>query len=130
MNNRTAFQAQADRRYLTCLAFLPILLLAAGCGAATPATPTAPAPIPAPIFTTPAAAPTATTAAAQATQPSGGPATAKQYDHAPDYSWLAGQLKQDGACWTVTYVSPLIDAAPDQYNNHLSLLPGTGWDPA
>jgi hypothetical protein len=54
---------------------------------------------------------------------------AELYDHAPDYSWVAGQLRQDGACWIVTYVSPLVDIPPDQYNNQLTLLEGTGWNP-
>jgi hypothetical protein len=130
MNNRAHYKIHANRHYLGRFAILPLLLLAAGCGAATPATPTVPAATPAPTETAPAAAPTATGATGQPTQPPGAPVTAKQYDHAPDYSWVAGQLKQEGSCWIVTYVSPLVDIAPDQYNNRFALLPGSGWDPA
>ncbi len=49
------------------------------------------------------------------------------YGHAQDYSWLAGQLKQQGSCWVVTYVSPLVDILADQYSNNVALLPGPGW---
>lgn len=50
------------------------------------------------------------------------------YGHAQDYSRLVGQLKQQGSCWVVTYVSPLLDIAADQYNNQLALLPGASWN--
>jgi hypothetical protein len=130
MNIRTDYRISGTSHLLRLFAVLPLLLLAAGCGAATPATPTVPPATPAPTETAPGAAPTPTGAAGQPTQPPGAPVTAKQYDHAPDYSWVAGQLKQEGSCWVVTYVSPLVDIAPDQYNNRFALLPGSGWDPA
>ncbi|MDQ6695389.1 MAG: hypothetical protein M3014_13400 [Chloroflexota bacterium] len=66
------------------------------------------------------------TPAASAT-PTGQPATYPQYGHASDYSWLAGQLSQEGSCWVVTYVSPLVDIPADQYQNRLALSPGTAW---
>jgi hypothetical protein len=50
------------------------------------------------------------------------------YSHADDYSWLAGQLKQQGSCWVLTYVSPLVMVLPDKYNNQMTLLPGAGWN--
>jgi hypothetical protein len=50
------------------------------------------------------------------------------YSHADDYSWLAGQLKQQGSCWVLTYVSPLMAVMPDKYNNQMALLPGAGWN--
>ena len=55
--------------------------------------------------------------------------SAKLYDHAADYSWVAGQLRQEGSCWIVTYVSPLVDIAADQYNNQFTLLPSSNWNP-
>ncbi len=52
------------------------------------------------------------------------------YGHAQDYSWIAGQLKQQGSCWVMTYVSPLVDIPADQYNNQFALLPGVSWNVA
>jgi hypothetical protein len=98
---------------------LPLLLVLAGCSVQGPVA------SPVPTDTMPAAA-TATTATSDAT-PGG---TVPAYAHAPDYSLLAGQVKQQGACWVITYVSPLVDIAADQYNNQLALLPGGGWDAA
>ena len=62
----------------------------------------------------------------------GGTATGiyPNYGHAPDYIWVAGQLKQQGSCWIVTYVSPLVDIPADQYNNQFALLRGQGWQPS
>ncbi len=60
---------------------------------------------------------------------SGAPETYPAYGHAPDYIWIAGQLKQQGSCWVVTYVSPLVDIATDQYNNQFALLPNLAWQP-
>jgi hypothetical protein len=52
------------------------------------------------------------------------------YGHAQDYSWVAGQLKQQGSCWVVIYVSPLVDIPADKYNNQFALLPGDSWNAA
>jgi hypothetical protein len=104
-----------------------LLLGLAGCdagGAATAVPPTEPPT--AIIAPTVADTPTAP-GAAEATP--GGPAIdAQLYDYAPDYRWIAGQLRQEGACWIVTYISPLTAHAPDQYNNQMTLLAG-GWNP-
>ncbi len=56
--------------------------------------------------------------------------TYPDYGRAENYTWVADQLKQDGSCWIVTYVSPLVKSRPDQYNNHFALLPAGSWDPA
>ena len=117
-------------RRIAALGGLAVLVALAGCGADSTATavpggePTAtPVPVaPADTPTVPAAAPTETSAAVPTVQ-------AELYDHAPDYRWIAGQLRQDGGCWIVTYVSPLVDIPPDQYNNQLALLAGSGWNP-
>jgi hypothetical protein len=123
------------------------LLVLTGCGAATPATTTtstATITIPtviAAVTSAPTAQPTTrpTTMPANtnvpgaevgSSTPSIGPASAKAYDHAADYSWVAGQLRQEGSCWIVTYVSPLVEIAADKYNNQFALLPGKGWDAA
>ena len=106
---------------------LALALVLAGCGAENTATavppgePTATT-VPAPVAETP-------------TEPAASPATplptvqAELYDHAPDYSWIAGSLRQEGECWIVSYVSPLVGTAPDQYNNQLALPAGEGWNP-
>jgi hypothetical protein len=99
----------------------------AGCGAESTATavpsgePTATT-VPAPVAETPTepAAPSTPLPTVQA----------ELYDHAPDYSWIAGPLRQEGDCWIVSYVSPLVGTAPDQYNNQLALAAGAGWNPA
>jgi hypothetical protein len=85
----------------------------------------------------PSAEPAATTLppAETPTEPAASTATplptvqAELYDHAPDYRWIAGSLRQEGECWIVSYVSPLVSTAPDQYNNQLALLMGEGWNP-
>src|SRR5438067_1352273 len=86
------------------LAMLASLSMA-GCGGA--ASPTISVPTTS-VPTVPSVAPTNTALGAKY------PA----YGHAPDYTWVAGQLKMEGTCWIVTYVSPLVDIAADQYNNH------------
>jgi hypothetical protein len=86
----------------------------------------------------PSAEPAATTLppAETPTEPAASTATplptvqAELYDHAPDYRWIAGSLRQEGECWIVSYVSPLVSTAPDQYNNQLALAAGAGWNPA
>lgn len=128
---------QGSLRWAAGLGALLVMMLMVGCGAA-PATavpaaePTATtAPAPADTATTaPAPADTPTTAAGVATTPAAPAPPAELYDHAPDYSFIAGQLRQEGTCWIVTYVSLATAHAPDQYNNQMALLPGAGWNPA
>src|SRR5947208_193630 len=96
------------------LALLAALLLA-GCGGTSDSSLGVPTP-------QPTAATMPTESATAATYPS--------YGHADDYSWVAGQLSQQGSCWILTYISPLSKVKPDQYGNHFALSPGGGWDPA
>src|SRR5438270_2467571 len=125
-----AFAGQAVRPRVG-LALLPLLLVVAGCGAATEGTPSGAVETPAPTQAAPATATAPPETASIPTTPMpAAPVTKQTYDHAADYSWLAGQLKQEGSCWVVTYISPLVDIQPDQYNNRLALLPGSGWDQA
>lgn len=135
----------------TGLLITQLLLVLTGCGVATPATttisptattavatiPTVVAAVITAVTTQPTtqhtSIPTNTnvpTAEAGSLKPSTGPASAKPYDHAADYSWVAGQLRQEGSCWIVTYVSPLVEIAADRYNNHFALLPRGDWDVA
>lgn len=65
-----------------------------------------------------------------ATATNGGNTSYPAYGHAPDYSWISGQLKQQGSCWIVVYVSPLSSIPPDQYNNQFTLVAGAGWNSA
>jgi hypothetical protein len=101
---------------------LPLLLVLAGCSVQGPVA----SPVPTDTVP-PAATATPATPVTPAATPGG---TVPAYAHAPDYSSLAGQVKQQGTCWVITYVSPLVDIAADQYNNQMSLLPGGGWDAA
>jgi hypothetical protein len=138
--------ARAGRLRWRGLALLPLLLLAAGCGGAADATST-PATLP---VATVAAADTATSAPAPATAaPAAATETATPlaaapkvtdtagvgepppplYAHSDNYSMLAGQLQQKGACWVITYVSPLVDIVADKYNNHFALIRGGRWNP-
>jgi hypothetical protein len=102
-------------RRIAALGGLALLVALAGCEADSTATAVpvgAPTPTPVPVApadtpTEPALTPTETSAAVPTVQ-------AELYDHAPDYRWIAGQLRQDGGCWIVTYVSPLVDIPPDQ----------------
>ena len=111
--------ARAGRLRWRGLALLPLLLLAAGCGGAAEATST---PAALPVATIPAtdtamsAPATATTAPAEATATASPLAAAPKvtdtagagepppplYAHSDDYSMLAGQLQQKGACWVIT----------------------------
>jgi hypothetical protein len=138
--------AHAGGRRLRGLALLPLLLLAAGCGGAADATPT---PAALPVATIPAtdtamsAPATATTAPAEPTAtasplaaapkvtdtPGAGEPPPPLYAHSDDYTMLAGQLQQKGACWVITYVSPLVDIVADKYNNHFALIRGGRWNP-
>ncbi len=134
------FFVQGLLRWATGLCALAVVLVLVGCVARGAASPTAvPASEPtataalAPADTpTPAPAPadTATTAPASAdTTPAPPAIIAELYDHAPDYSFIAGQLRQEGTCWIVAYVSLATAHAPDQYNNQMTLLTGGGWSP-
>jgi hypothetical protein len=115
---------------------LPLVLLLAGCGAEPGGTPTnGPIPTPAPSDVTPVAptlpaltdATPALTPAPALTDATPAAIAGNQYAYAPDYAWIAGQVRQEGECWIVTYISPMVDRAPDEYNNRLGLLPGS-WD--
>jgi hypothetical protein len=102
--------------------------LLAGCGADGTAT-AVPPPATETAAPAPPAAPTNTARPPEAT-PAPPAVKPELYDHAPDYSWIAGQVRQEGDCWIVAYVSPLTLGAPDEYNNQLTLLGGGGWNPA
>ncbi len=113
------------------LVSLPVL---ASCGTpgATTGTPPAGA-------TTPLSSPAQTVLAVSTTEPTVLTAITAEptiatvsgpYDRAEDYSWIAGQLKQQGSCWVVLYVSPLSKSRPDQYKNQLALLPSDSWQVA
>jgi hypothetical protein len=120
--------------YKAALVLLALLvaLSIAGCGGAPTATPAAPTAITVPGATeqaSPALTGTPVAATTAAATPNSG-ATYPNYGRAADYSWVAGQLKQDGSCWIITYVSPLVQVAADQYSNRFALLPGAGWQPA
>jgi len=120
--------------YKSALLLLALLvaLSIAGCGGTPTATPAAPTAITVPGATeqaSPALAGTPVAAMTAAATPNVG-STYPNYGRAADYSWVAGQLKQDGSCWIITYVSPLVQVAADKYNNRFALLPGTGWQPA
>jgi hypothetical protein len=93
-----------------------VLLMVCDVGGAATAVPPTDTPAPAPVADTPTGA----------AEPG---IVADFYDQAPDYSWVAGQLRQEGDCWIVTYVSLALAHAPDQYNNQFTLLPGSGWNP-
>ena len=106
-----------------------LALVLAGCGAESTATAVPPGEPTATSAPAPAATPTE--AAVPLATPAAGPTVAAElYDHAPDYRWIAGSLRQEGECWIVSYVSPLVSTPPDQYNNQLALLTGEGWNPA
>lgn len=123
----TRFGRIGGRRFRGLLVGMLLALGLAGCdagGAATAVPPISPpTEIPVPVADTPT-----TAAVPPAATPAGPGIVAELYDHAPDYSWIAGQLRQDGNCWVISYVSPLVDTPPDQYNNQLALLAGSGWN--
>lgn len=122
--------------FLLCLL---VSLSVAGCGGATAPVPSVPGATG--VFTTTPdvsatesastiATGTIAVAATATTETTDTGATYPDYGRAPDYTWVAGQLKQEGSCWIVTYVSPLVDIPADQYSNQFALLPGGGWQPA
>jgi hypothetical protein len=110
-----------------------LLLSVSGCGiestTAPPVSATATVSAPGPADRTPVSTAVAPGPTDSTPTVPGPPALGTLYDYAPDYSWLAGQIREEAGCWIVTYVPPESDRAADQYNNQLALLPGR-WDQA